>query len=145
MSILAPGLALLLLPAALVAQTAGPTPGGSRPGGCRGVNTESSSITGVWPGGKPVEFPSYPTVADVHKDSPAELAGMRRGDLIILQDGHDLVVDPPTQPSFAGDTVQLMVRRGDTEVPLTVVLGRWEPQSGEERVCVRVEPASSRS
>lgn len=139
-SIFGPGLAALLLPAVLAAQT----PGGSRPAGCRGINTQTSAISGVAPNGQRVELPSYPVVEAVHENSPAALAGMLRQDIIILQDGHDLVVDPPTEPHFAGDTVQLTVRRGDVEVPLTVVLGRWDPPEGETRVCVRVEPASSR-
>jgi S1-C subfamily serine protease len=91
-----------------------------------------------------VVFPSYATVADVQKDSPAELAGMRVGDVVLRQDGHDLVADPPAQPSLAGDTIQLVVMRGETEVPLTLVLGRWDPPEGDTRTCVRVEPASSR-
>lgn len=139
-SILGPGLAALLLPAALAAQT----PGGSRPAGCRGINTQTSAITGVAPDGQPVEFPSYPTVEAVNENSPAALAGMQREDIIILQDGRDVVADPPTEPHFAGDTIQLTVRRGDIEVPLTLVLGRWDPPQGETRVCVRVEASSSR-
>jgi hypothetical protein len=136
--------ALLLLPAAMAAQTDGTAQVVSRPAGCRGTNSESSSITGVGPGGQPVEFPSYTRVVEVYEGSPAQRAGMRAGDFVILQDGRDLVGNPPTEPSFAGDTVQLVVRRGDAEVPLTLVLGRWDPPQGETRTCVPVEPASSR-
>lgn len=88
-------------------------------------------------------FPTYATVATVQKGSPAEVAGMRVGDIVILQDGRDVVGNPP-QPSLAGDTVQLVVVRGETEVPLTIVLGRWDPPEGETRTCLRVDPAASR-
>jgi S1-C subfamily serine protease len=144
-SLLGTAFALLLLPAALAAQTGGPTPGASRPAGCRGINGESSSINLVGRGGQPVSFPSYTTVADVHKDSPAEAAGIQPGDVLIAQDGRDLVGSPPRQPRLAGDTVQLVVLRGDREVPLTLVFGRWDPPEGETRACVRVDPASSGS
>ncbi len=136
--------ALLLLPAALAAQTSGPTPAGARPVGCRGTNTESSNITVVGRGGQPVVFPGYATVVDVRKDSPAERAGMQVGDVVLQQDGHDMVADPPAQPSLAGDTVRLLVLRGEATVPLTLVVGRWEPAEGETRVCVRVEPVPGR-
>lgn len=137
------GFALVLLPAALAAQT-GSAPGGSRPAGCRGTSSESSSITGVGPGGQPVVFPGYPRVIDVQKDSPAERAGMRFGDVVVVQDGHDLAADPPPPPRLAGDTVQLVVFRDGAEVPIHVVLGRWDPPEGETRTCVRVDPASTR-
>ncbi|HST60327.1 MAG TPA: PDZ domain-containing protein [Longimicrobium sp.] len=88
-------------------------------------------------------FPGYTTVVDVQKDSPAERAGMQAGDRVLQQDGHDLVADPPAQPSLAGDTVQLLVLRGEATVPLTVVLGRWDPPEGEDRLCVLVDPVSS--
>ncbi len=144
-STLGAAFALLLLPAALAAQTAGPTPGSARPAGCRGINSESSSITRVGRDGQPYVFPSYATVADVQKDSPAEAAGLQIGDLLILQDGRDLVGSPPKQPRLAGDTVQLVVLRGGTEVPLTLVLGRWDPPEGETRICVPVEPTPGRN
>lgn len=143
-STLAAAFALLLLPAALAAQTTGTAPAGSRPVGCRGTSSESSSISGVGPGGQTVVIPSYPRIVDVQEDSPAEVAGMRYGDLVLLQDGRDLVANPPTEPRLAGDTVQLVVLRGETEVPITIVLGRWDPPEGETRSCVRVDPASSR-
>jgi hypothetical protein len=141
-SSLGAALALLLLPAALAAQTAGPT-ASSRPAGCRGITSESSSFEGVGPGGQRVVFPTYATVETVQKGSPAEAAGMRVGDIVILQDGRDVVGTPP-QPRLAGDTVQLVVVRGETEVPLTIVLGRWDPPEGETRVCLRVDPVASR-
>jgi hypothetical protein len=141
-SIFGAAFALLLLPAALAAQTAGPT-ASARPAGCRGVTSESSSFEGVGPGGQRVVFPTYATVATVQKGSPAEVAGMQVGDIVILQDGRDVVGNPP-QPSLAGDTVQLVVVRGETEVPLTIVLGRWDPPEGETRVCLPLDPAASR-
>lgn len=137
-SILPAVLALLLLPAALAAQTTGSTPGAQRPIGCRGTTTETSSITLPGPNGEPVEFPSYPMIESVQPGSPAERGGMKMGDLVLVQDGHDLVGDPPAPPALAGDTVQFLVWRDDREVPLTVVLGRWDPPEetpGVTRVC----------
>jgi C-terminal processing protease CtpA/Prc len=138
-SILPAAIALLLLPAALAAQTT--TPGASRPIGCRGTTSETSTITLTRADGEPVEFPSYPTIETVQPGSPAERAGMRPGDLVAVQDGHDLVGDPPP-PALAGDTVQFQVWRGDRKLTLTVVLGRWDPAEetpGVERICRPLE------
>jgi S1-C subfamily serine protease len=81
-----------------------------------------------------VTFPSYPEIESVQPGSPAEKAGMRPNDVVVLQDGRDLVGNPPTQPRLAGDTVVFVVRRGEVEVPLTVVLGRWDPPQETEGV-----------
>jgi S1-C subfamily serine protease len=93
-------------------------------------------------------FPSYSEVETVQPGSPAELAGMRQGDRVILQDGRDLIANPPTQPRLAGDTVQFVVRRDGVEVPLTVVLGRWDPPQeapGVTRICRPVGTGSGGS
>lgn len=130
-------LAALLLPAALAAQTAASTPAASRPPGCRGVNNNVSTYRLAREGAPPVEFPSYPQIESVQPGSPAELAGMKPGDLTILQDGHDLIANPPKRTYLAGDTTQFVVRREGREIPLTVVLGRWDPPDAPEgaRVC----------
>jgi hypothetical protein len=63
---------------------------------------------------------------------------MKPGDVVILQDGQDMVGNPPTQPRFAGDTVQFVVARGGADVPVTVVLGSWDPPQeapGVTRMC----------
>lgn len=133
---LAAAFALLVLPAALSAQAA--TPSASRPAGCRGTNSSTSSISLLRVDSVEVEIPSYPIVESVQPGSPAEKAGFRYGDMVILQGGRDLVGNPPTQPALAGDTVVFVVRRGDVEVPLTVVMGRWDPPQAAEgvtRVC----------
>lgn len=143
-STLGAAFALLLLPAALAAQTSALAQDDPRPVGCRGINTSSSPVSATRPGGQPILFPDYSTVDDVNKDSPAEVAGMQAGDVLILQNGRDLVGSPPAHPPRAGDTIQLVVQRGDREVPLTLVLGRWDPAEGESRTCVRVDPVSSR-
>ncbi|HET7228798.1 MAG TPA: hypothetical protein VFJ16_02215 [Longimicrobium sp.] len=138
-------LALLLLPAALAAQTTGPAPGATRPPGCRGTNIQTSLTSIARPNGEPMVFPSYGEIESVQPGSPAEAGGMRRGDLLILQDGHDLIANPPKQPRLAGDTVQFVVRREGVEVPLTLVLGRWDPPQaapGVDRVCRRVDTGS---
>jgi S1-C subfamily serine protease len=147
-STLAAALVLLLLPAALPAQTTGSTPNAARPVGCRGTSSQTSSFTLPGPNGEPVEFPSYAEIVSVQPGSPAELAGMRVGDLVVVQDGRDLIADPPPQPRLVGDTVRLVVRRAGAEVPLTVVLGRWDPPQeapGVTRVCRRVDTDSGRN
>ena len=135
-------LALLLLPAALAAQT----PGASRPPGCRGTQSSTSTVTlGGGPNSQPVVIPSYSTVESVQEGSPAEAAGMLPGDVVLMQNGRDLVGNPPAQPALAGDTVQLTVWRKGENVNLTVVLGRWDPpqeQPGVTRVCRRVDAAT---
>ncbi|MFL5386348.1 MAG: PDZ domain-containing protein [Longimicrobiaceae bacterium] len=137
-STLAAALALLVLPAALPAQTAAPTPAPSRPVGCRGT-TSGTPSTGFPRGdGTFVVFPGYPKTETVQPGSPAEKAGFRRGDVVVLQDGRDLVGNPPEQPALAGDTVVFTVLRGTDYIPLTVVLGRWDPPEeapGVTRVC----------
>ena len=63
---------------------------------------------------------------------------MKPRDVVVLTNGHDMVGNPPTQPFLAGDTVVVVVRRGEAEVPLTIVLGRWDPPQetpGVTRVC----------
>ena len=135
---LAAAVAALLLPAALPAQAAAAAPAASRPAGCRGVTSQSSSFTLTPAGGTPIEFPSYGEIETVQPGSPAELAGFRPYDVVVAQNGHDLVANPPAQPALAGDTVVFVVRRNGTEIPLTVVLGRWDPPEaapGVTRVC----------
>src|SRR3954447_25531504 len=134
-------LLLLQLPAALAAQAAqaaGSTPAAARPPGCRGTTANTSSVTLTREKGDPWVIPGYPVLVSVQPGSPAERAGMRPSDVLVLQDGHDVVADPPAQPRLAGDTVVLVVRRNDVEIPLTVVLGHWDPPQeaeGVTRIC----------
>jgi len=135
---------LLYLPGELAAQTS--TPPASRPVGCRGTNSSTSSVTlgrGELP---PWVFPGYPVIESVQPGSPAEKGGMRPFDMVILQNGRDLIANPPAQPALAGDTVVFTVRRKDVEIPLTVVLGRWDPPQeapGVTRVCRPLEPGGT--
>ena len=142
-STLAATFALLVLPAALSAQqTPAATPTATRPPGCRGVTSETSSSTFLTADSVAVEFPSYPVIETVQPGSPAEKAGFRYGDMVVAQGGRDLIGNPPTQPVLAGDTVVFVVRRGDVEIPLTVVMGRWDPPQeaqGVTRVCRPVD------
>jgi len=138
-SALAAALAILVLPAALPAQTTtGPTPAATRPPGCRGTTNETSSTRVPRGDGTFIVFPGYPKIETVRPGSPAERAGMRPGDIVILQNGRDVVGNPPERPPLAGDTVVFTVRRGGVEMPITVVLGRWDPPEeapGVTRVC----------
>jgi len=145
LSSLAGAFALLVLPAALQAQTPA-APAASRPIGCRGVSSNTSSVSVPRAGQEPWVFPSYPEIEDVQPGSPAERAGFRPGDRVILQGGRDVVGNPPTVPALAGDTVVFVVRRDGNEVPLTVVLGRWDPAEespGVERICKPLAPSGS--
>lgn len=140
-SILPAAFGLLLLPAALAAQT----PDAPRPPGCRGTNTQTSTVTLQGPGGQPVVIPSYGTIESVQPGSPAERAGFQYGDIVLMQNGRDLVGNPPAQPALAGDTVQFVVAREGRNVTLTVVMGRWDPPQeapGVTRVCRPLVPAS---
>jgi hypothetical protein len=137
LSALASALALLVLPAALPAQTSAPAPAAARPVGCRGTTSQTSSTTLPRGDGTFVEFPGYPRTETVQPGSPAERAGFRMNDVVILQNGRDLIGNPP-EPALAGDTVVFTVRRDGREIPLTVVLGRWDPPQeapGVTRVC----------
>lgn len=134
----AAALVILVLPAGLAAQATASAPAATRPAGCRGTTTQNSAIALTRPNASPVVFPDYPIIETVQPGSPAASAGMRSGDIVVLQNGRDLVGNPPTQPVLAGDTVVFVVRRGDVEIPLTVVLGRWDPPEeaeGVTRVC----------
>jgi hypothetical protein len=138
-STLAAAFALVVLPAALSAQQApAAAPAATRPVGCRGTTSQTSSTTFLRADSVPVEFPGYPTIESVQPGSPAEKAGFRYGDMVVAQGGRDLIGNPPTQPALAGDTVVFVVRRNDVEIPLTVVMGRWDPPEAAEgvtRVC----------
>ena len=133
----AAAVALAAFPAAAHAQAPGTPPAASRPPGCRGTSSSTSSYTLAGTDGKEYTFPGYSVVEEVQPGSPAALAGFRFGDRVILQNGHDLIADPPP-PALAGDTVVFTVRRDGRDVGLTVVLGRWDPPQegpGVTRVC----------
>src|SRR4051812_37439995 len=151
-STLAAALALLLLPAALPAQATAPAPApapaAARPTGCRGTNTQTSSFTMTRVSGGNVTFPSYGEIETVQPGSPAEAGGMRPYDVVLTQNGHDLIANPPAQPALAGDTVVFLVRRNGVEIPLTVVMGRWDPPQeaeGVTRVCRPLGELTQRS
>ena len=130
-------LAALVFPVALSAQAA------QRPPGCRGTFVETSQIglPGPTPD-EPILIPDYPVITDIVPGSPAERAGMRVNDVIIMQGPWDLVGNPPPTPALAGDTVVFTVMRDRREMQITVVMGRWDPPQpveGVDRVCRPVE------
>lgn len=65
-------------------------------------------------------------VADVEQDSPADHAGLRRGDVIVSMDGHAVVsanqLENRTFRRQAGDTVQMAVLRGKGELAVTLTV-----------------------
>jgi predicted metalloprotease with PDZ domain len=144
-SILPGAFALLLLPAALAAQA--DTPTATRPPGCRGTNTSTSVMMLIGVNGQQVQNPDYPVIENVTPGSPAAMAGMRVGDIVVAQNGYDLVSNPPPRPALAGDTVQFVVWRGDQKLTIPIVMGRWDPPQeapGVTRVCRPLEPATGR-
>lgn len=118
--------------------------GTQRPRGCRGTTTNTSTVTGVHPlNGQQVAFPTYPVLETVQPGSPAERAGMKEGDRILMQDGRDVVGEEPARTPMAGDTVPFVIDRGGQKVQVTVVMGRWDPEQetpGVDRVCRPVSP-----
>lgn len=137
----------LALAAVLTAATMHQPGAAQSPTGCRGTTSQTSSFTLRHPlDGEPVEFPSYPVISGVQPGSPAERAGMRAGDVILMQDGRDLVGQTPSPRVPApGDTVRFLVRREGAERTLTVVMGRWDPPQdgpGVTRRCVPVAPST---
>jgi predicted metalloprotease with PDZ domain len=144
-SILPAAFALFLLPAALAAQTT--TPNATRPPGCRGTSSSTSAMTLIGVNGQEVQNPDYPIIESVQPGSPAAVAGMKAGDIVAVQDGYDLVGNPPPRPALAGDTVRFVVWRGDQKLTIPVVMGRWDPPQeapGVTRVCRPVEPPTGR-
>ena len=120
-------IAIAALAVANAAAAQGPTPP-PQPAGCRGTISNTSSIELLGrSGGESLVIPSYPVIESVQPGSPAELAGLRPGDMLVLQEGMDVVAHPVERPLLAGETVHFVVRRDGAEVPITVVLGRWDP------------------
>ena len=109
-------LATLVLPAALAAQTASAAPAASRPPGCRGTTANTNAFTIARDHTPPVVFPSYPEIEDVYPGSPAEAAGMKRGDKIILQGGRDVIANPPPPQPFVARVKELYCGEGSREV-----------------------------
>lgn len=84
-----------------------------------------------------LETPSGALVADVTKDSPAEKAGLKRGDIIIEFDGKK-IDDYHTLPSTVASTpvgkkAKVKIIREGKQMELTVNVGEMPPEvSGEE-------------
>jgi len=128
----------LLLAAVLTATDAAAQTSVERPRGCRGTTSNTFTITGTHPLGGLVQFPDYPVLETIQPGSPAERAGLKIGDRILIQDGRDVVGEEPARTPLAGDTVTLIVDRDRRQVPITVIMGRWDPAEetpGVERVC----------
>lgn len=84
------------------------------------------------------------TVREVMKDSPAEKAGMKAGDVVIRIDGREPNGDNGFnlgKPISAGDTVKLRVRRGTAEKDVTIIAGK---RPAGENFMIRVTPDSVR-
>jgi C-terminal processing protease CtpA/Prc len=108
-------LVLCAAPAAAQATVAVPQqPGGS----CQGYSfrMESSDVFGTH---------DYPQITAVRSGSPADVAGLRVGDLLVQRDGRDLLAEgpPPATRLAPGDTVVLLVRRDGRDETLRMVAG----------------------
>jgi len=75
-------------------------------------------------------------ISRVFADSPADKAGLKRGDIITKIDG--VSIDPDSSiarivaKKQAGDTIKLVVDRGGSELSLTVVLEKMPEQYGQQ-------------
>jgi S1-C subfamily serine protease len=107
------------------------TPASGPPLGCRGDRIEFSTV-GRTAAGAPepvIVAQSYPIVRSVQPGSPAEIAGIRPGDMLISQNGIDYASGTlPRTRRVEGDTLRLVVERNRSEyIPITLVLGHREP------------------
>lgn len=75
---------------------------------------------------EPGKLFAKPVVASVREDTSAEDAGLTKGDVIVALDGE--AIDRQSQilqilgPKYAGDQVEVIIRRGDDEQTLTITL-----------------------
>jgi membrane-associated protease RseP (regulator of RpoE activity) len=87
------------------------------------------------------------TIIDVTPESPAEQAGLQRGDIITAVDGQKLDLEHPLAELIAvhtpGDTVTLTVKsRGEEARDVTVTLDEQPGQSGQARLGVQFRPGA---
>lgn len=75
---------------------------------------------------KPGELFAQPVVDQVRDDSPAAEAGLKKGDVIVAVDGRPVSrqaqVLQALGPKYAGETVDVTIRRGDEEQTLSLML-----------------------
>lgn len=80
--------------------------------------------------GKPF---AVPIIAKVRDGSPAAEAGLKPGDMIVAIDGRRIIrhadVLSALGPKYAGDRVEITVKRGDEEVSATVTLEKPTKES----------------
>ena len=73
-----------------------------------------------------ISFDEYPRIMTVESDSPAQQAGVQRGDVLLALDGRDLVKQGPIQLTDLlqpGRTVRLRVQRDKRKLELPVRVG----------------------
>lgn len=96
---------------------------------CQGYSFEitTSSLFGIH---------DYPLVTEVGAGSPAARAGLRVGDRLVSVNGRDQLRDdtPPRRPA-PGDSLRLVVRRGQEELPLLMIVGELRPDAAGRLVC----------
>jgi C-terminal processing protease CtpA/Prc len=100
------------------------------PVACRGDNIRFRM-------GEGGDVATFPVVSGVLPDTPAELAGLRPGDMIVDVDGRDS--RQPAQRQFApGDSIVLGVDREGQALQLVLFFGQMvevETSEGPKRVC----------
>jgi hypothetical protein len=75
----------------------------------------------------------YPEIVSVEPESPAERAGVRRGDLLLAMNGRDVVRQGPIPLSdllVPGETLRLRVRREGRSRDMNVRVGEQQAQVG---------------
>lgn len=88
--------------------------------GITGINIDKATA-------EKYKYPQGIYVQNVEKGSPAELAGVQRGDIIIKVDGKDITtmeeLNEIKYNKNIGDKLELVVSRSNSNVDVTVVLG----------------------
>lgn len=100
--------------------------------GCRG---DEMTIQLEMPFGTLVAFP---VISAVPPGTPAALAGLQPGDSVVSVAGRDSREKPPKRFFAPGDTLNMMVRRQQTDVPIVLVFGRTlveDTGTGTTRMC----------
>lgn len=99
--------------------------------------TASILAIGIFIGyGKPT---ATSTVEEVLKDTPAQAAGLRAGDVLVEANGKPVTADQPIRSivqEAKGGPLDLKVRRGGEELRITVT-PRKDPESGDYLIGIR--------
>lgn len=77
----------------------------------------------------------FPRVTEVVPATPAERSGMRVGDLLVSRNGKSMMEIAPTSIPVPGDTIRFVVRRGQEELPIALIVGARQADETGRLVC----------